>query len=352
MSNISISSIDSVVTVVPLTPEQLRQTPAEMYRAKQMAYMQQESQSRLALVREAEAEMSRKNEIARNIQYDKMARNAEKRQKAAQKVEQLPTPRRLPTPPNALSTGVSTDPITPRRARPSFPKSDFNENMDDTTGWEDLINGSPSPAPRRKPKPSLDDFVMITEPQLRPLNPLRPYLMLSGPVESMFPQDNEDDADSDETATPENVKSPKSPKSPKNSKISKTPSSPQGLKTPKTPTAADTTTAGPQKSHTPRKSRPRLPPRPVDESFPPGRLPISLIRAYRKIIMEKCPAAWNMLNVYFSRLADPTMDRDELIGLVFWNFEKQTGRKIPNMKPHHILYGVTDVAGLVQHSEG
>ncbi|KAK6498418.1 hypothetical protein TWF481_011009 [Arthrobotrys musiformis] len=351
MTNISQSSKDSVVTVVPLTQEQLHQTPAEMYRQKQMALMEQETESRLAPIRQAIAENYKKYATPRRVKRDKMIRDAKKRREmearqkmekkkaAAMKAQEQSTTRRLLTPPPKRKTPPRSpnEPITPRRVRPGMTKAEIDQAMSDNEDWSDLIATSPSPAPRNKSGSS-----MRTEPQLRPLNPVRPYLRLSGPVKSR-------------TEEFEEAQDPTKAKNKGLFSVLKVPKvqdfERDGLllpvKAPPPPKPTDNSEAS--SSSAPAKPAPPLPPRPIYKCDTLGRLPISVIREYKALLGTRCPPAWRMLDMYFAQLSRPDahVNRDELIAQVFWNWERLSGLRIANLPEDKILRTVMDYVSSV-----
>ncbi|KAF3317003.1 hypothetical protein TWF173_001008 [Orbilia oligospora] len=338
-TNTSISSVDSVITVVPLTPEQILQSPAEIYRAKQMALMQLETESKLELVRKAVADGLKKYETPRRIKHDKIMRDAEKKKEAAKRARQQSVPRQLPTPPKQkLEPIISTSPATPRRIRPGMSKAEIDQTMDDNEDWSDLINSSPSPAPRRQPQPQLDDTVKISKPQLRTLTPLKSCLRRPKPITT----NTEESKAATDDKSPPNPEKQNLPETPRCPKVSLTlESSPN----PKTPPKTNIDSPKPSSAKRIRKPGPPLPPRPLHHGISKGDLPLSVVRKYKILINTLCPPAWQMLEMFFAKLSRPDADyqnRDELVALVFWSCERSTGRRMADMTADRILLVVVD----------
>ncbi|RVD89080.1 uncharacterized protein DFL_000102 [Arthrobotrys flagrans] len=343
MANISTSSMDSVVTVVPLTPEQLLQSPAEIYRAKQMAQMIEETESKLALVREAVAEGLKKYETPRRIKFDKMVRDAEKkieaekRKEVARRARQKPTPRQLPTPPKQHpQPDISSSSTTPRRIRPGMPNAEIDQTVENNEDRSDLINSSPSPAPRKQQ--------MITKPQLGPLKPLKSILERRGPVETST-QESEEAKEAQKPADDLGTQTPTETQ--KTPNISKVEESSLELKDPKTPDPLNTIVDNLELSSiksTP-KSAPPLPPRPPYCSGRKAHLSLTIVRQYKAMINTLCPPAWQMLDMFFANLSRPDAEYrnwDELVALVFWNCERLTKKKMSDMPGDGILRVVVD----------
>ncbi|KAK6329974.1 hypothetical protein TWF718_003401 [Orbilia javanica] len=361
--------MDSIVTVVPLTPEQLLQSPAEIYRAKQMAAMQQETDAKLAIVRDAVAQNIKEYETPRRIQFDKMLRDAEKKEEAAKRARQKPMPRRLPTPPEhkpqskpsldpSVLHKIPTDPSTPRRIRRGMSNAEIEQTIEDNEDWSDLINTSPSPAPRQKQQFRVGKSVTIAEPKHRLDRPLKSCLKKPRLIETTV-QEHGESGVTEATASPEKETSTgiqPLPETPKKSEPPQPPTPPKPpelqdssllLKDLQTQKPSDKTTdASKTSSSSPApKPSPPLPPRPRNPRGISGHLPLSIIRKYKAIITTICPPAWQMLEAFFSRISRPDAeyhDRDELIALVFWNCERITGKKMAEMPGDKVLRVIVD----------
>ncbi|KAK6360911.1 hypothetical protein TWF730_007026 [Orbilia blumenaviensis] len=186
----------------------------------------------------------------------------------------------------------------------------------------------------------------VAEPLLRPFNPPKLYLHLPGPIDAPTTKNTIEEFDKTRAdGVSKNASTSKIPNSAAFTQPVLNFDTTQPLNNPVTTAESLKKSSSKQ----PQTHKPVCKPTGKKLVWSKQRLPDSIIEHYGDIVMKKCPAAWHMLDTYFSRLADPNagQNRNELVALVFSNFEAWAAKRIEEMEGATILSAVTGYLTLV-----